>query len=402
MPGTKQHVLGPMHVAALAVFLLLQAGAARAQAQMQQHPQPAPLTVDSDPVPTPDSPFVPPVASEPAPSAPARAQTTLGNNAPVGQVTKENGHYTLTTNVFEVRLNVSVTNSSGKPVTTLPESAFRVYENGVAQKILAFRQEDAPVSIGILIDSSGSMYDKQQAVNTAALDLVKLSNPQDQAFLVDFSSEPFLDQGFTSDIGKLEASLSYIKASGGTALYDAVLASADYLAKNAKWPKQVLLIVTDGEDNASTATLEETVHRVQDLNGPAIYCIGLLFGDDVSHGEAHHARDVLSDLAQQTGGEAYFPHSLRDVDEIAHEVAEDIRSQYTIAYRSTDPPQNGGYREVHVVVKEKGYHGLEARTRAGYFPHVATPAAPPVAPAASQTPAATQAPAVEQAPAAGQ
>lgn len=376
-----------MHVAALAVFLLVQASAARLHAQMQQHPQPAPLTVDSDPVPSPDSPFAPPIAAEPPASAPAQTPTVPLGGAPVGPVTRENGHYTLTTNVFEVRLNVSVTNGSGKPVTTLPESAFRVYENGVAQKILAFRQEDAPVSIGILIDSSGSMYDKQQAVNTAALDLVKLSNPQDQAFLVDFSSEPYLDQAFTSNIGKLEAALSYIKASGGTALYDAVLASADYLSKNAKWPKQVLLIVTDGEDNASTASLEETIRRVQDLNGPAIYCVGLLFGDDVSRGEAHHARDVLTELAQQTGGEAYFPHSLRDVDEITHEVAEDIRSQYTIAYRSSDPPQNGGYREVHVVVKQKGYHGLEARTRAGYFPHVATPAVPAVAPAAPQAPA---------------
>ena len=150
-----------------------------------------------------------------------------------------------------------------------------------------------------------------------------------------------------------------------------MLASADYLAKNAKRPKQVLLIITDGEDNASSASLETTIRRVQDLDGPAIYCIGLLFGDDVGHAEARHAKDVLTELALQTGGEAYFPKSLKEVDGIAHEVAADIRTQYTIEYHSTKSPALGGYRAVHVEAKAKGYRGLQVRTRSGYFPKVA-------------------------------
>jgi VWFA-related protein len=346
-------------------MLLLPGG--RAVGQMQNHDQ-APaaakpsLTTDSDPVPSPDA--------DTAPAA-AGAQTDAGQAAGAGEVTKENGRYTLRTNAYEVLLNVSVVDGSGTPVDSLPESAFQVYEDGVLQTVAAFKHEDAPVSLGILIDSSGSMYDKRQAVDAASLDLVKLSNPQDQAFLVDFSSEPYLDQEFTSDIGKLQSALSYIKSSGGTALYDAVIASADYLSKNAKWPKQVLLIITDGEDNASSATVEQAIQRVQDLDGPEIYSVGLLFGGDVDHAEAKHAREVLTNLSEQTGGEAYFPHALKDVDGIAHEVADDIRTQYTIGYHSTNPPQNGGYRQVHVVVKEKGYHGLEARTRTGYFPKVA-------------------------------
>jgi VWFA-related protein len=199
---------------------------------------------------------------------------------------------------------------------------------------------------------------------------VRLSNPQDEAFLVDFSSEAYIDQDFTNSIPKLQQGLSYIKSSGGTALYDAVIASADYLAKNGKRSKEVLLIVTDGDDNASSATLEQAIRRVQELDGPAIYCIGLLFGEDVSRSEARHSREVLTELSEQTGGEAYFPHSLKEVDGITREVAQDIRTQYTIEYRSTKPPSEGGYRQIHVEVKEKGMRGLQVRTRAGYFPRV--------------------------------
>jgi VWFA-related protein len=259
-------------------------------------------------------------------------------------------------------------------VQTLTQNAFRVYEDGVPQTITSFRHEDLPVSIGLLIDSSGSMYDKRQAVDKASLDLVKLSNPQDEEFLVDFSSEAFIDQDFTSSIDKLQQGLTYIKSSGGTAAYDAIVASADYLAKNARNPKQVLVVVTDGEDNASSATLEQAIRRVQDLDGPVIYCVGLLFGEDTDKRESRHARRVLEEIAEQTGGVAYFPKNLKEVDPIAAEVAADIRTQYTIAYRSTNPPSNGGYRQIRVEAKAKGFGKLDVRTRSGYYPR-ATPAA---------------------------
>jgi VWFA-related protein len=333
----------------------------RAQAPVQR--QAPALTTDSDPVPSPD------------PEAAAPAAVQQNGAAATDQITRQNGHYTLQTNAYEVRLNASVLDANGQAVDNLPESAFHVYEDGVPQTIVGFRHEDLPVSLGILIDSSGSMYDKRQAVDAASLDLVRLSNPQDEAFLVDFSSEAFIDQDFTSDISKLQAGLSYVKSAGGTALYDAVIASADYLSKNAKRTKQVLLIVTDGDDNASSATLEQAIRRVQDLDGPAIYCIGLLFGEDVSRSEARHSREVLTELAEQTGGAAFFPKSLKEVDGITRAVAQDIRTQYTISYRSTNPPERGGYRKIHVEAKEKGYRNLQVRTRSGYFPKVAGAAA---------------------------
>ncbi len=352
-----------MLLSASAVGVSAQQAAAPAQAKLRRKQLPQatqlkpPLNVDSDPVPSPDP--------DTKTAAPAKEP------AKTGEITKENGRYTLRTNAYEVRLNASVIDASGQVVENLTQDAFHVYEDGVPQTIIGFRHEDVPVSLGILIDSSGSMYDKRAAVDAASLDLVRLSNRQDEAFLVDFSSEAYIDQDFTSSIEKLQQGLAYIKSSGGTALYDAVIASADYLSKNAKRSQQVLLIVTDGDDNASSGTLEQTIRRVQDLDGPAIYCIGLLFGEDVSHSEARHSREVLTELAAQTGGQAYFPRSLKEVDGIAREVAQDIRQQYTIEYRSTKSPELGGYRQIHVEAKEKGYRGLQVRTRPGYFPKVA-------------------------------
>jgi VWFA-related protein len=338
-----------------------------------QPPQPAPaapspvsssqqpsLEVDRDPVLSPDP--------DPPPQAIDNQQGTA-----LGSIARgSGGRYTLHEDAYEVRLNVSVFDQSGRSIQNLDKDAFRVYEDGVPQTIASFRHEDLPVSLGILIDSSGSMYDKRAAVDQTSLDLVKLSNPEDEAFLVDFSWEAFIDQDFTSDIGKLQQGLSYIKSSGGTAIYDALVASADYLSKNAKHPKQVLLVVTDGEDNASSATLEQAIRRIQDFDGPVIYCIGLLFGDDADKTESRHARRVLEELATETGGQAYFPKSLKEVDPIARQVAEDIRTQYTIAYHSTKSPTLGGYRQVHVDVKEKGFSKLTPRTRSGYYPRVNT------------------------------
>jgi Ca-activated chloride channel homolog len=321
------------------------------------------LTVDRDPVASPDV------------DPPAQTQTGAPQGVSLGKIEREGGRYTLRQDAYEVRLNASVLDGSGRSIQTLDKSAFTVYEDGVQQTIASFRHEDLPVSLGLLIDSSGSMYDKRAAVEKASLDLVKLSNPEDEEFLVDFSWEAFIDQDFTNNLDKLQQGLGYIKSSGGTAIYDALVASADYLAKNAKHPKQVLLVVTDGEDNASSATLEQTIRRIQDLDGPVIYCVGLLFGEDTDKRESRHARRVLETLAEQTGGAAYFPKTLKDVDAIAAAVAQDIRTQYTISYHSTKSPTLGGYREVHVEAKAKSMGRLSVRTRSGYFPKVAGNAA---------------------------
>jgi VWFA-related protein len=321
-------------------------------------PQPAaetqlPLDVDRDPVASPDD-----VVAAPQ----AQTQTQSG-----GQVTRQGGGFLLHKEVSEVLLNVTVIDDKQRLITSLNKNDFKVYEDGVLQTLSAYRHEDMPVSLGILVDDSGSMQPKHAAVAKAALDLVRLSNPQDETFIVNFAEEPFLDQDFTSDLTKLNDGLSHIEARGGTALYDAVSASADHMSKTAKRSRQVLLIITDGVDNDSASTLEETVRRVQELGGPVVYAIGLLFGD-APRSEVRPAKRALDLLAKETGGVAYFPKSLAEIDDVSAEVAKDIRNQYVLGYHSTKPADQGGFRTVRVEVTAKGYGKLSVRTRTGYYP----------------------------------
>lgn len=285
-------------------------------------------------------------------------------------VEKEGGGFVLHTDVEEVVLNATVLDDRGHLVQTLKKDDFQVTEDGVKQNVISFEHSDLPVSIAMVVDNSGSMSKKRPAVNKSALDLIEASNPQDEAFVVNFSDEAFIDQEFTSNVNKLRDGLSHIESRGGTALYDAVVASADKLAMDGKRPKQVLVLITDGEDNASTLNLEQTIRRVQQLSGPVIYSIGLLFGDEMSHSEVRHARRALEMLSTETGGIAFFPKSLEQVDQIAAEVARDIRSQYTIVYHSTKPSTEPGFRRVQVTAESKGMGKLNVRTRTGYFPVV--------------------------------
>ncbi|HET9741499.1 MAG TPA: VWA domain-containing protein [Terriglobales bacterium] len=308
---------------------------------------------------------IPQPATEAAatPSAPNVPSPTV--NVPSnGKVQSgKNGQYTVQVVSEEVVLHATVVDQHQRLVTNLNKNDFQVYEDGQPQTITRFSREDIPVSIGILIDDSGSMRDKRQAVNSAALDLVKSSNPDDEVFVVNFSDEAIIDTDLTSDISKMKEGLQQIDSRGGTALYDAVVASADYLAKKGHREKKVLLVVTDGEDNASTDTLEQTVRRVQDDNGPMIYSIGILGGD-----HEKRAKRALEQLALQTGGVAFFPKDLSEVDEISRAVARDIRSQYSIFYRPSRPQEQGGYRQVKVDAHAPGYGKLMVRTRSGYYP----------------------------------
>ncbi|MHB1937543.1 MAG: VWA domain-containing protein [Acidobacteriaceae bacterium] len=303
-----------------------------------------------------------------APSANAPAQNVPTPAAPVQPAVHpaSNRPFTYRTSVSEVVLYATVVDSHQRLAANLPKQDFSVYENNVQQTISSFGQEDVPVSLAILVDNSGSMAQKRAAVNRAAIDLIQASNPQDEAFIVNFSDEAFLDQDFTANVDLLRKGLSHIDSQGGTALYDAIIAGADHLAKQAKHPKQVILIITDGEDNSSSATLAETVRRIQALNGPIVYSIGLLY-DEPDHGKGRQARKTLQTLSDQTGGLAFFPKSLDQVDSIAAEVAQDIRHQYILGYHPTQPISQGGYRTIRVDAKAKGLGKLTVRTRQGYF-----------------------------------
>jgi VWFA-related protein len=266
-----------------------------------------------------------------------------------------------------VDLHVSVLDKSGKLITDVPQSAFKVYENGIEQPIKIFRREDVPVSMGIIIDNSGSMRDKRSKVAAASLALVKASNPQDEEFIVNFNDDAYLDQPMTNDIKLLDVALDRLDSKGGTAMRNAISSSIDYVKDKGKRDKRVLVVVTDGNDNTSTESLEGLVRKAQHSE-VLIYCIGLL--SDEEPREARSAKRALKALVEASGGLDYYPKDLADVERITPQIAHEIRNQYLVAYSPTNPNLDGTFRKIEVKVR--GYGNPSVRTRNGYY---ATPEA---------------------------
>ena len=274
-----------------------------------------------------------------------------------------------------VVLHTTVIDDRGKFVDGLTQENFRVFEDKVEQKLSIFKREDIPVSMGLVIDNSGSMRDKRPRVNEAALTLVQASNPQDEAFVVNFNDDFYLDldKDFSSSIPELKEALERIDSRGSTALYDALIGSLDHVKKGKK-EKKVLLVVTDGEDNTSRNSLEKTIKEIQKTD-TVIYTIGLLGQENKR--SAKNAKKALTEIAQASGGIAFFPENVEDVHAICEQVAHDIRHQYTLAYYPSNSAKDGTFRAVHVdVIPPRGHGKLVARTRNGYYaPNAASSAA---------------------------
>jgi Ca-activated chloride channel family protein len=299
--------------------------------------------------------------------APALVALVLTGAALLAQNTPKSAETADETPIFTsdtrlVVVHASVLDRNGKLVTTLPESAFKVMENNVEQTIKLFRREDIPVSMGIIIDNSGSMRDKRAKVAAASLDLVKASNPQDEVFIVNFNDDAYLDQPFTNDIKKLENALDRIDSKGGTAMRDAISMSIDYVKDKGKKDKKVLIVITDGNDNTSNIGLEELVRKAQQSD-VLIYSIGILTEEEPR--EARKAKRALHDLGIASGGLDYYPKDLAEVDKITPEVAHEIRNQYTLAYTPTNTALDGTFRKITVNVNAPGR--LQVRTRNGYY-----------------------------------
>jgi Ca-activated chloride channel homolog len=285
---------------------------------------------------------------------------------PPNEPAKQQPGASIKVDVDLVVLHTSVLDDRGKFVEGLTQDNFRVYEDKSEQKLSVFKREDIPVSMGLVIDNSGSMRDKRPRVNEAAITLVQSSNPQDEAFVVNFNDDFYLDldKDFSSSIPELKEALERIDARGSTALYDAVIGSLDHLKKAAK-EKKVLLIVTDGEDNTSRNSLEKTVREIQRTD-TVIYTIGLLGQENKK--SAKNAKKALTAIAEASGGLAFFPENVEDVHAICEQVAHDIRHQYTLAYYPSNTAKDGTFRAVHVeVIPPRGHGKLVARTRNGYY-----------------------------------
>ncbi|MEQ1352559.1 MAG: VWA domain-containing protein [Candidatus Acidiferrum sp.] len=294
------------------------------------------------------------------------AQIPIPNEqpAPPGQATGQESNIKVDVNL--VVLHTTVLDDRGRFAEGLKQENFRILEDKVEQKLAVFKREDVPVSMGLVIDNSGSMRDKRPRVNEAALTLVQTSNPQDEAFVVNFNDDFYLDldKDFTNSIPELKEALERIDSRGSTALYDAVIGSLDHLKKAAK-DKRVLLVVTDGEDNTSHNSLDKAIKEVQKTD-TVIYTIGLL--SEESKKNSKRAKKALEQLALASGGLAFFPENVDDVHNICEQVARDIRNQYTLAYYPTNTKRDGTFRTVQVeVIPPRGRGKLVARTRNGYY-----------------------------------
>jgi VWFA-related protein len=281
--------------------------------------------------------------------------------SPAARVARAQRQPVFRTEVGIVVLQATVKNERGELVPGLDRDAFTVYENGKPQALTAFSRDDIPVSLGIALDHSRSMRRSRAQVQSAALVLARASNPRDEVFVLNFAEKPTIDVSFTSDVHLLEAGIGGVECIGGTALRDAIVAGEEYLSEHAARERKVLVVVSDGCENASDASGDE-VRELARRSQVVLHAVGLLNEEDP--GKADRGRKELDELCAETGGLAYFPRSVEDVGAIALDLAHQIRSQYTIGYSPSNQSLDGSYRKIRVVVKGPGR--LSVRTRAGY------------------------------------
>ena len=288
---------------------------------------------------------------------------------------KKGDEFTLSVDVDLVVLHTTVVDGGGRPVPNLPSERFKVFEDNVEQKLALFGDEDVPVTVGLVVDNSASMTDKRKEMMAGALAFVETSNPLDEMFVVNFNDDYYLDlegKDFTNDISELKEALDKTNTRGSTSFYDAIRASLQHLKRGTR-QKKVLLIISDGVDNTSLSDFP-TLLRDAQQGEAALYLVGLPCSED-SKQDCRRAKRVIRKLAEVTGGMAYFPTSIEQVQALCQQISHDIRHQYVLGYYPSNRARDGGFRSVRVEVDPpKGYRKLVARTRPGYYAPSASPA----------------------------
>jgi len=280
------------------------------------------------------------------------------------QESRDEGRFTIAVDVDLVVFNVTVTDGRGRHVSGLKASDFHILEENRLQGITLFHAEDVPASIGLIIDNSSSMHDKRGDVARAALAFTNASNPEDEMFVVNFNEKVY--QGlpseiqFTNDIDQIRAALLRTAPVGLTALYDALAAGIEHL-KTGTRDRKALVVLSDGGDNASRRTLDDVLQIAQ-RSSATIYTIGIYDETDSDRNP-----NVLRKIARLSGGRAYFPDSLDELEPVWRDIAGGIRSQYTLGYHSSNSNRDGMFRKVRITASSNGRRGLRIITRAGYF-----------------------------------
>jgi len=270
-----------------------------------------------------------------------------------------------------VLLDVTVIDQNNTPVMNLKKEDFSVYEDKVKQTVESVSREEVPVSFGMVIDTSGSMKPKLQTVSDAAVLLVKQMRLEDEAFVASFKAESELAQDFTSDRRELEDAIGKLYTSGGTALLDAIIATADYAQEKGKQRRKALVIFSDGLEKNSSVKEKEVMEAIKE-NEVQVYLVGFI---DVEMEEnrpfgkspAKKAKELLSGIADDSGGRAYFPKDIGEIPAIAAQISKDLRTQYVVSYYPANDKRDGAFRTIQVSVNSQGVGKLIARTRRGYY-----------------------------------
>ncbi len=269
-----------------------------------------------------------------------------------------------------VVLDVTVTDQNNQPVFDLKKDDFTVFEDRVKQEIQDVTREEVPVSFGLVIDTSGSMRARLQQVTDASMLLVKQMREQDEAFVAMFKAEPELVQDFTADRRDLEDALNELYSSGGTSLLDAIIATSDYAQQKGKQRRKALIIISDGVEKNSSVKEKEVIEAIKE-NEVQLYLVGFIDEDEegglFKKSPAKKARELLSRLAEDSGGRVFFPKEMSEMPAIAEQISKDLRTQYLVYYTPTNNIKDGSFRTVKVGVNPKGSRKMTARTRQGYY-----------------------------------
>ena len=270
-----------------------------------------------------------------------------------------------------VQLDVTVIDQNNVPVFDLKKDDFQVFEDRIKQEIQTVSREEVPISLGLVIDTSGSMRSKLQTVSDAARSLIRQMKNDDESFVAQFKAEPELVQDYTRDKRELEDAIDQLYTSGGTSLLDAIVATADYSHQKGKQRRKALIVITDGLEKNSSVKEKEVMEAMKE-DEVQVYLVGFIDEEDdqkslFGKSPAKKAKELLSRLAEDSGGRAFFPKDVSEMPVIAEQIAKDLRTQYVISYYPTNAERDGKFRTVRVVVDSKDKRKLIPRTRQGYY-----------------------------------
>jgi VWFA-related protein len=291
---------------------------------------------------------------------------TADKDAQAAVIERRSGNIRVDTTL--VQINVTITDPLNRFVTGLEKEHFRLFEDKIEQKIREFSSEDAPLSIGLVFDTSGSMGPKLQKSRQAAVQFFKTANPEDEFFLIEFNDRPELVVPFTADTDDIQNRLEFAQSKGKTALLDGVYMAMNQM-KKARNPRKAILIISDGGDNNSRYTESEIKNAVREAD-VQIYGIGIFepIGSRGRTPEEQMGPGLLSEVAELTGGRSYNVENLNELADIAAKIGIELRNQYVLYYSSTNQTRDGKYRHVNVkLVQPRGLPPLKAFFRLGYY-----------------------------------